>query len=121
MLSRRYLCDMGVKLIITERQLTVLQKSINENKFYESLVEKLVTDLNTNYEPMLGIMREDGEYFEEPMIKIKADETETTPRQVYEYFRKKYELGEEFTKQVIRDWMFGTLKGNMLSKNVPIK
>jgi hypothetical protein len=75
---------MGVKLIITERQLNVLQKSINENKFYESLVEKLVTDLNTNYEPMLGIMREDGEYFEEPMIKIKADETETTPRQVYQ-------------------------------------
>ncbi len=112
---------MGVKLIITESQLDALQKRIDENNFYESLVEKLVTDLNTNYEPMLGIVREDGEYFEEPMIKIKADESETTPKEVYGYFKKKYELGDEFTKQVIRDWMFGTLKGNMLSKNVPVK
>lgn len=112
---------MGVKLIITEKQLNVLEKHINENKFYESLVEKLVTDLNTNYEPMLGIMREDGEYFEEPMIKIKADESETTPKDVYRYFKKKYKLGNEFTQQVIKDWMFGSLKGNMLSKNVPIK
>jgi len=91
-----------------------------ENTFYESLVEKLVNDLNLNYEPMLGIVREEGEYFEKPMIKVKADENEITPKDLYEYFLKKHKLGEEFTKQVIKDWMFGTLKGNMLSKNVPI-
>lgn len=111
---------MGVKLIITEKQLDALRKHINENKSYDSLVEQLVNDLNKNYEPMLGIMREDGEYHEEPMIKIKVDETEITPKDLFEYFKKKYNLGDDFTQQVIRDWMFGTLDGNRLSKNVPI-
>ena len=95
-------------------------KSLNETNFHEALVEKLVSDLNTNYEPMLGIVREDGEYHESPMIKIKVDDTEITPAELYLYFRKKYNLGKEFTKQVIRDWMFGTLDGNKLSKNVAI-
>lgn len=111
---------MGVKLIITEKQLNALQGHINESNYYESLVEKLVTDLNHNYEPMLGIMRENGEYHEEPMVKIKADESEITPKDLFEYFKKKYQLGDDFTQQVIRDWMFGTLEGNRLSKNVPI-
>ncbi len=111
---------MGVKLIITEKQLDVLKARLDENKFHESLVEKLVVDLNTNYEPMLGIMRENGEYYEQPMIKIKVDESEITPKDLYEYFKKKYKLGNEFTKQVIRDWVFGTLNGNKLSKNVSI-
>lgn len=93
---------------------------INENNYHESLVEKLVQDLNSNYEPMIGVMREDGEYFEKPMIKIKADETSITPNDLYKYFKKKYGLGDEFIKQVISDWMFGTLDGNRLSKNVPI-
>jgi hypothetical protein len=37
-----------------------------------------------------------------------------------EYFMKKYRLGEAFTQQVIKDWMFGTHDGNKLSKNVAI-
>ena len=111
---------MSVKLIITEKQLDVLKKHLNENTFHESLVEKLVTDLNMNYEPMLGIMRENGEYIEKPMVKIKIDESEISPKDLFEYFKKKYKLGDKFTQQVIRDWMFGTLKGNQLSKNVPI-
>lgn len=91
-----------------------------ENNMHETLVEKLVADLNSNYEPMLGIVREDGEYYEEPMVKIKVDNTETTIKELYEYFKKKYKLGDEFTKQVIKDWMFGKIKDNKLSKNVPI-
>ena len=110
---------MSTKLIITERQYNIL-KSLNETNFHEALVEKLVSDLNTNYEPMLGIMREGGEYHESPMVKIKVDENEITPAELYLYFRKKYKLGKGFTKQVIRDWMFGTLDGNRLSKNVAI-
>lgn len=111
---------MGVKLIITEKQLNILQKYVNESGYYDSLVERLVTDLNQNYEPMLGIVREDGEYHEEPMIKIKADDSSITPKDLFEYFKKKYQLGDDFTQQVIRDWMFGTLDGNRLSKNVSI-
>jgi hypothetical protein len=111
---------MSTKLIITERQLDVIKKHLNENDAHSHLVEKLVKDLNANYEPMLGIVREEGEYFEEPMIKVKVDEESITPKELYEYFKRKYKLGDEFTKQVIRDWMFGTIKGNKLSKNVAI-
>jgi hypothetical protein len=108
------------KLIINEVQYNKLVKFIHENNFHEKLVEAMVADLNTNYEPMLGIVREDGEYFETPMVKIKVDETEITPKELYEYFKKKYKLGDDFTKQVITDWVFGTMNGYQLSKNVPI-
>jgi len=112
---------MGTKLIITERQLEILKNHLNEYSHHESLVEKIVSDLNTNYEPMIGIMREDGEYHENPMIKIKVDDSEIGVADLYEYMKKKYKLGEEFIKQVIKDWMFGTVKdGNKLSKNVAI-
>lgn len=111
---------MSTKLIITENQYSKLLKFINENNFHEKLVEMLVSDLDMNYEPMLGIMREEGEYFEEPMVRIKVDKSEITPKELFEYFKKKYKLGDNFTKQVIQDWMFGNIKNNMLTKNVPI-
>jgi hypothetical protein len=111
---------MSTKLIITESQYKKLINHINENNMHQNLVGKLVSDLNMNYEPMIGIMRENGEYFEKPMVKVKVDESEITPKELFEYFKKKYKLGDEFTKQVIQDWMFGNIKDNMLSKNVPI-
>ena len=111
--------NMSTKLIITERQYKIL-KNLHETNFHESLVEKLVTDLNTNYEPMIGIMREDNEYHEKPMVKIKVDDTEITPKELFKYLKDKYKLGDKFIQQVISDWMFGTLDGNKLSKNVAI-
>jgi hypothetical protein len=111
---------MGTKLIITESQLKELQKRLNEVNAHESLVEKLVRDLDSNYEPMLGIMREDGEYYEEPMIMIKVDESSISPKDLFKYFKKKYNLGDKFIQQIIKDWMFGKIKDNKLSKNVAI-
>ncbi len=108
------------KIIITERQVQVIKKNIIENDMHENLVERMVADLNNNYEPMMGVMREDGEYREEPMVKIKVDNTETSIKRLYQYFKKKYKLGNEFTQQVIKDWMFGKIKDNRLSKNVSI-
>jgi hypothetical protein len=84
------------------------------------MVEIMVSDLDNNYEPMIGIVREDGEYHNEPMIKIKVDESEVTPSELFEYFKKKYKFGDDFIKQVIQDWAFGNIKNNMLTKNVPI-
>ncbi len=107
---------MSVKLIITERQLGV----IRENNFHSSLVEKLVNDLNANYEPMIGVMREEGEYHDKPLIKVKIDDRSITPKELFEYFKKKYRLGNEFIQQVIKDWAFGNIKDNRLSKNVAI-
>lgn len=111
---------MSTKLIITESQYNKILNFINENNFHEKLVEMMVSDLDMNYEPMLGVMREEGEYFEEPMVRIKVDKSEISPKELFEYFKKKYKLGDDFTKQVIQDWMFGNIKNNMLTKNVPI-
>lgn len=112
---------MGTKLIITERQLDVLRVRLNEANSHESLVKKIITDLNTNYEPMIGIMRKEGEYHENAMVKIKVDGSEIEVADLFKYLKKKYNLGDDFIKQVIKDWMFGTLKGDSLSKNVAIK
>lgn len=112
---------MSTKLIITERQLESIKNHLIESSYHESLVEKIIQDLNTNYEPMIGIVREDGEYHEKPMVKIKVDGGEIEVADLYKYLGKKYKLGEGFIKQVIKDWMFGTIKdGNRLSKNVAI-
>lgn len=111
---------MSKKLIITESQYTKLVQRITEDNQHSKLVKRLVDDLNMNYEPMIGIVREDGEYFEKPMFKIKVDESEITPRELFEYFKKKYKLGDDFIKQVIKDWAFGNIKDNQLTKNVPI-
>jgi hypothetical protein len=111
---------MSTKLIITESQYNKILNFINESNFHEKLVEMMVSDLDMNYEPMLGVMREEGEYFEEPMVRIKVDKSEISPKELFEYFKKKYKLGDDFTKQVIQDWMFGNIKNNMLTKNVPI-
>jgi hypothetical protein len=111
---------MSVKLIITESQYKKILNHINENNTHQKLVAELVSDLDMNYEPMLGVVRENGEYKEEPMIKIKVDEEGITPRELFEYFKKKYKLGDSFIQQVIQDWMFGNIKDNQLTKNVPI-
>lgn len=116
----RYLYNMSTKLIITEQQYYKLQASLREGSMHENLVELLVNDLNSNYEPMIGMVYENGEYHNIPMVKNKIDETETTVKNLYEYFMKKYGLGEAFTEQVIQDWMYGRIKDNKLSRNVPI-
>jgi hypothetical protein len=115
-----YLWYMSTKIKITERQYSLLQNHLMESNYHQHMVERLVKDLDMNYEPMLGIMRENGEYIESPMIKIKVDESEITPKDLFEYFKKKYELGDKFIQQVIKDWMFGGIDKNQLSKNVPI-
>jgi hypothetical protein len=111
---------MSVKLIITENQYKKILNHINENNIHQKLVAELVSDLDMNYEPMLGVVRENGEYKEEPMIKIKVDGEGITPSELFEYFKKKYKMGDSFIQQVIQDWMFGNIKNNQLTKNVAI-
>ena len=78
-------------------------------------------DLDRNYQPVDKFVREGGEYFEKPMIEVKADGEVITPKALFEYLKYKYKLGEEFTKQVISDWMYGNISDNyMLTKNVPL-
>ncbi len=111
---------MKKKLKITESQLERLKLNIQEGEISTKIVERIKKDLDMNYEPTLGVMREGGEYSEKPMVKIKIDGETITPKALYEYLKFKYKMGDEFLKQLIKDWMFGKIEDNRLTKNVPL-
>ncbi len=112
---------MNKKIIITESQLERLKLNIQEGEVFSKMVSRIKKDLDTNYEPLLGIKRKGGEYIETPMIKIKVDGENITPKALYDYVLFKYKMGEDFIKQVITDWMFGKITDdNRLSKNVAL-
>jgi len=107
------------KLIITESQLERLEHRLSEGAVHSNIVKQMKTELDANYEPIEKFVREGGEYSEKPMILVKVDEEIITPKSLYEYMKYKYKMGDEFTKQVIRDWMCGTISDDYsLSKNV---
>ena len=109
------------KIIITESQLNRLKNVLNEESIQSSVVRQMKEFLDMNYAPVEKFMREGGEYYETPMIEIKADGEVISPKSLYEYLKYKYNMGEEFTKQVIRDWMYGNINDeHMLSKNVSL-
>jgi len=110
---------MKKRIIITEGQYERLKQALNENTAHSSIVKQIKGELDSNYEPIEKFVREGGEYFEKPMIMVKADKEIITPKSLYEYLKYKYKVSEEFTKQVIRDWMYGNIGDNyQLSKNV---
>ena len=109
---------MKKKLIITESQ---YKRIIAEANVHSSVVKQMKEFLDMSYEPTESVMREGGEYFNEVMIKIKADDEIISPKKLYEYMKYKFETGDEFTKQVIRDWMYNKITDDyQLSKNVSI-
>jgi hypothetical protein len=113
---------MKKKLIITETQLKVLKNHISESLTHSSIVRQMKEELDTNYAPTENFVREGGEYKTKKMIMVKVDEELISPKALFEYMKAKYKMGDEFTKQVIRDWVNGKIGDNYsLSKNVPLK
>ncbi len=113
---------MRKKLIINERQLKMLKQNIMENDVHSGVVKQMKEFLDNAYEPVQKFVREGGEYFERPMVMVKVDEEVISPKALYEYLKYKFNMGEEFTKQVIRDWMFNKISDDyQLSKNVALK
>ena len=111
--------SMKKRLIITETQLQMLKTTLTENNAHTSIVKQMKEELDTNYEPTQKFVREGGDYSEMPMVMVKVDEETISPKDLYEYMKYKYKMGEEFTKQVIRDWMYGNITDDYrLSKNV---
>lgn len=111
---------MKKRLIITESQLNRLKSMLNETA-HSSLVKRMKEELDKNYTPIEKFVREGGEYYEKPMVMVKADEEMITPKDLYEYMKNKYKVGDVFTKQVIKDWMFGKITDDYrLSKNVAL-
>ena len=112
---------MKKKLIITENQLERMKTALNESVVHSNMVKKMKEDLDMNYQPVERFVREGGEYSTKPMIMVKADEEVITPKDLYEYLKYKYKMGESFTQQVIRDWVDGKITDDFrLSKNIPL-
>lgn len=110
------------KLIITESQLARLKSYITESEMYSRVVKQMKGDLDANYTPTESYVREGGEYHGQPMIKVNVDDEVISPAALFEYMKYKYNMGDEFTKQVIRDWMNNSITDEYtLSKNVPLK
>lgn len=87
-----------------------------------SIVKQMKEFLDAGYQPVDRFVREGGEYYEKPMIMVKLDEEIISPKDLFEYMKYKFEMGDEFTKQVIRDWMFNKITDDyQLSKNVGLK
>jgi len=109
---------MKTKLIITESQ---YNRIIAESNQHSGMVKVMKEFLDKSYEPVENFVREGGEYFEKPMVKVKLDEEIISPKALYEYMKYKFEAGDEFTKQVIRDWMYNKITDDyQLSKNVAL-
>jgi hypothetical protein len=112
---------MKKKIIITESQMNRLSVNLVENSAHSVMVKQMKEELDSNYEPVAKFVREGGEYFEKPMITVKADNEVITPKSLYEYMKYKYKVNDEFIKQVISDWMFNKITDNYgLSKNVSL-
>ena len=53
---------------------------------------------------------------------VKLDEEIISPKDLYEYLKTKFEMGDDFTKQIIQDWMFNKISEDyQLSKNVSMR
>lgn len=114
---------MSKKLIITESQYNRLfKKSLNESD-YDIILDRVLSDLNKNYEKVSAVVKGYHDYNEKPMIKVKVDGSVITPRALLEYLKYSYHsvCSSEFLRQVINDWYNDNIVDGNLSKNTPIK
>ena len=95
---------------------------IKEND-YSVILDDLLSDLTMNYEKVNAMVKDYHDYKNQQMIKVLADNSVITPKNLLEYFKVKYHglCGEHFIKQVIDDWYFDRVKDGMLSKNITVK
>jgi len=118
----RIFIDMKRKIIITESQCQRLKQYLEESTVHSNMVKRMKEELDKNYAPIEKFVREGGEYFSKPMIMVKADEETITPKDLLTYLKFKYKMGDDFIKQVIKDWVDGKITDDYrLSKNVPLK
>jgi hypothetical protein len=112
---------MKTKVIITETQLKTLKKFIHESSVHSDIVKEMVLELNANYTPTENYVKGGGEYSTKKMVKVNIDDELISPKALFDYFKFKYNMGSEFTKQVITDWINGKINDEYsLSKNVTL-
>lgn len=114
---------MKKKIIITEKQMGLVVKLIKENAVHDRVLNRMVEDLDLNYEPAMGTHEIGNEFYNTPLISKKVTGDTITPKDLYEYLNHKFQgLNKEFIQQVITDWYHGRLKeGGGLSKNIGVR
>ena len=112
---------MKMKLIITESQLQRLKVILSENNSFQNMVKEMKQELDNNYEVTDKFVKEGGDYTTQTRFMVKVDEEIITAENLFEYFKSKYDAGDDFIQQVIKDWVDGKITDNYgLSKNVPM-
>lgn len=111
---------MKQKLIISEEQYNNLYKFITESSIYEDKVNEILKDLEMNYKKALEKYRDGNEYKQRKVFEIKADGDIISPKDLLIYLKNKYDVGEEFLKQLLDDWCHNKIKDGRLSKNVSL-
>jgi hypothetical protein len=113
---------MGKKIKISENQFESLKQRLVEGSIHSNIVKQMKEYLDANYKPSENYVKEGGEYKPKKMFEINVDGELITPKALYDHMRYKFNMSEEFTKQVIRDWSAGRIDDTyLLSKNIPIK
>lgn len=111
---------MKQKLIITEAQYDRLTKYISENNDYVNIVNDIVEHLEMNYKKAIEKYRDGNEYKHRKVFEIKADGEIISPKDLLIYLKSKFNVGEEFLKQLLDDWCDNKIKDGRLSKNVAL-
>ena len=112
---------MKKRLIISEGQLVRLKSLLNESEYHEVMVKEISSNLDSNYDRAEETYRDGNEYKKRLVFQVKDIGEVVTPHDLLEYLKLKYEVGDEFLKQVITDWCDRNIVDGMLSKNVSIK
>ena len=110
---------MSKKIIITEEQLAIIAKVINEDAVHASLVKQVGDYLKKYYKPSFGTFKDKGVYDNEPMIQNKIDDELITPKNLLRHLIEKFKLDPDFLAQIIRDWYDGKIDSKyLLSQNI---
>ena len=82
--------NMNKKLIINKRQFGVIRTHINETVANVTLMNKIHSFLESDYEPSGGVERMGNEFYNKALIKKKIDKELITPNALYKYLKHKF-------------------------------
>ena len=82
---------MRKKLMVTERQLALITKEINETNSNVRLRNKIQDFLEADYEPSGGVKSIANEFYSTALIKKKIDGELITPKALCDYLENKFD------------------------------
>lgn len=99
---------MSKKLIINKRQLGVIKLYIQENMANVRLKNKIHEFLDNDYEPSMGVKKLANEFYNQPLIKKKIDNSAITPKALAEYIAHKFAgMNRSEINDCIEGWYYG--------------